>query len=316
MENDHNVARVSLNMNDFNKQFREQFQKQFQEEKEIPKSMSHDSESPGSSQPSDEKKRKQRIRSKFFSGIRDGDKKKGKGRGGYHFFLLVLIGLINVLVIVSIVVLVRTFLVSPFAVDGSSMSSNLSNGDLILVDKVTYRFSEPKRGDVVVFYPPVNQVTEQKGFLCRAKKVGYALFGKDIQDICMVRAFYVKRVIGIPGDTVEVRNGKVFVTPIDGERTEIREDFLDEKNQGNTCLSSSCHGTKDVGGIFIEVPKNALYVLGDNRRNSTDSRAWKNTPFVRYEDVSGKVRMIFAPLSNISFLPKIDILSSAEDKRE
>jgi signal peptidase I len=312
-------------MTDFDEQFRKQFEGEENEEnnedqpkpqpepqnKKLQDPISPKTETVSPPPVAHEDLRRERIRKKFFKTAEPNSSspKKPKKHGFWHHTF---IGTGNILIIIGIVVLIRTFFVSPFSVVGSSMANNLADGDLILVDKMSYRLSEPKRGDVIVFHPPTDELNEQKGLLCEAKKIGYLILGKGSEEACFSRDFYVKRIIGVPGDTVEIRNRNVYVTPSDGDRTELQEEFLDDKNKNNTCFSPSCNSSRDTKGVFVEVPNDAFYVLGDNRSGSNDSRKWKvdgkDTPFVRKEDISGKVRMVFFPFLHISVLPKIDPL--------
>lgn len=254
--------------------------------------------------------RRDRIRKAYFGGIEDNVKKqKEEIKKGEHGFLFsFFLGLLNVLIIIAVVVLVRTFLVSPFSIDGHSMDATFADGDLIIVDKISYRISDPGRGDVVVFYPPIDRYSSRKNFLCFLKTYTIGLVVKD-RDVCRMRDFFVKRIIGIPGDTVEIRNGEVFITPKNGERVQARDDFLMEKNKGRTCFSPQCNSARDIRGSIVTVPEGHVYVLGDNRTGSYDSRKWE-TPFVPYENISGKVRLIFFPFSHIGLLESFNLLSS------
>jgi signal peptidase I len=257
--------------------------------------------------------RRSRIREKYFGGVKK-QKQKGDGDGDKKpgFFISLLVLLLNIVVIIAAVIGIRTFVISPFSVSGTSMVSTFENGDLILVDKLSYRLGEPQRGDVIVFRPPVNRYTSQPNIICKSKQLVWQVIGKDPETACDPREHFVKRVIGIPGDTVEVRNGDVFVTPLAGERVEIREDFLDTKNQNRTCFVGECNSSRDINGEFFEVPTGHVYVLGDNRSGSSDSREWsvngRPAPFVPYEDISGKVRMVFFPFTNFGWVTDIDLM--------
>jgi len=231
-------------------------------------------------------------------------------------FFKILWGTLDAIVIIATVVLLRTFVVSPFSVLGESMMSTFENGDLILIDKLSYRFSEPERGDVVVFYPPIEKYTFQSGLLCKAKILVAKIRGGDIVEACKTRDFFIKRVIGAPGDTVEIWNGDVYVTPEGGDKTKIRDDFLDEKNQGQTCIpATNCVGDAARRTVF-SVPEGSVFVLGDNRRGSSDSRAWKEgdvaVPFVPFENITGRVRIVFWPLPDMGWVGDMDLFSGGE----
>lgn len=126
---------------------------------------------------------------------------------------------------VFIALIIITFIARPFTVDGPSMLPTLSSGERLVVEKLTYRFRPPTRGDIVVFRYPAD-----------------------------VSSFFIKRVIGVPGDTVEFFRGRVF---INGE-----------------VLPESYVATPTLGppGPTV-VPEGHYFVLGDNRTNSQDSRS-------------------------------------------
>ncbi len=224
-------------------------------------------------------------------------------------FLLLLL---NLLVIAAVVVLIRTFVVSPFAVVGHSMDENFTDGELILVDKLSYRLSGPQRGDVVVFHPPVDSHTVENGWLCTLKKAMTNPLPFDFGDVCRSQQYYVKRVIGIPGDKVRIQNGKVYITPQDGEELRVRTDFLTEDNRDTTCFAQNCNSELDIRGSIVDVQEDTVYVLGDNRTGSSDSRAWKiagvPAPFVSNDQIAGKVRAVFYPITGIRGVSGLDIL--------
>lgn len=129
-------------------------------------------------------------------------------------------------------------------VQSISMQPNLKEGDLVLVNRLVYNFSEPKRGDVIVFQNPINP--------------------EDVP--------YIKRIIGLPGDTVLIDQGKVM---INGQL--LSEPYLSVTTQR--------------GGEFT-IPEGEYFVMGDNRNNSSDSRAWGNVPA---EHIIGRAEAIYWP---------------------
>ena len=164
------------------------------------------------------------------------------------------------LVIALVIALfVRSFVVQAFKIPSSSMEPTLLVGDHILVNKFMYgiripvigkkvfAFSKPRRGDVIVFIFPNDR-------------------SKD----------YIKRVIGLPGDQVEIRERKIYIN-----------DRLIEDPWGH--FSSSEPGGRDTYGPIM-VPPNSLFVMGDNRDNSEDSRYWG---FVPLDDVLGKAFVMY-----------------------
>lgn len=125
---------------------------------------------------------------------------------------------------VIMALLIMTFVARAFTVDGPSMMPTLHHGERLLVDKLTYRFAEPQRGDIVVFRYPSDP-----------------------------RQHFIKRLIGLPGDTVEVRDGRVLVNGV-----ALEENYVLQPPLGR-------YGPRTV-------PEGAYFVLGDNRNNSEDSR--------------------------------------------
>lgn len=138
-----------------------------------------------------------------------------------------------VLISLAIILPIRYFLVQPFYVKGASMEPTFVDHEYLLIDEISYRFNSPKRGDVVVFRYP-----------------------KD------PRQFFIKRVIGLPGETVTVSKGKITI--VNAEHPEgfvLEEAYLDGSHITN-------------GDETTTVPADNFFVLGDNRAASLDSRAF------------------------------------------
>ncbi len=150
-------------------------------------------------------------------------------------------GIILVVVVLSTVVL-RTFVVQSFYIPSGSMLPTLQVGDRIIVDKLSYRFHDPQRGDIVVFARP------------------------PLED--QLYTDLVKRVVGLPGETISSQNGMVY---IDGRR--LVEPWLPTGTQSYTGSLSGgdAHPQFDLPGP-VKIPPGEYYVMGDNRRNSEDSR--------------------------------------------
>ena len=148
----------------------------------------------------------------------------------------------NIVVIIAIVGGIRTFLVSPFQVEGSSMTDTLEDNEYIIINKLAYYIGDPERGDIVVFRPPNEP-----------------------------RKYYVKRVIGLPGDDVIIRGGYVYLQQAGSdEEIKIDEPYLDERNQGHTYKHPPASG--DTSEDRYTVPEGQYFVMGDNRQGSLDSR--------------------------------------------
>lgn len=139
----------------------------------------------------------------------------------------------TIVVSLAIFAVVYIFLFQPHQVDGKSMEPNFQNGEYILTDKLSYRFHDPKRGDVVVFHSPQDE-----------------------------RSDFIKRIIGVPGDTVRVEGGYVYLND-----KKLEEGYI---NEPGDVLS----GRFMREGLEILVPESQYLVMGDNRGHSSDSREW------------------------------------------
>ncbi len=164
-----------------------------------------------------------------------------------------------------IIVPVRIFIFQPFQVNGSSMLPNFEDRDYLIVDEISYRFSEPERGDVIVFRYP-NDRTQ----------------------------FFIKRIIGLPGETVSIEGGKVFVTTGD-QKLAINESIY---------LAS----TNDVteGALEVVLGDEEYFVLGDNRDASSDSRSWGP---LMHDDIIGRAWVRAWPFDRANKIqePKYDL---------
>jgi signal peptidase I len=164
------------------------------------------------------------------------------------FFRDILITIILALVIF----LLLHFTVQSFIVVGSSMQPNFQDGERLIVNKVAYKLHEPERGDVIVFLPPDGMKED-----------------------------LIKRIIGLPGETVEVRDGVVYVDGLP----------LDEPYIKNPPTYQYSKET---------VPKNEYWVLGDNRNNSNDSHTGWTVP---REDIIGKALLLIWPPGEWGLVP-------------
>jgi signal peptidase I len=129
---------------------------------------------------------------------------------------------------------IRTYIAQPFVVSGESMDPTFHTGEYLIVDQITYNFNDPQRGDVIVFRYPV-----------------------------MPSKFFIKRIIGLPGETIKIQGEKVFIKENDtSDFIEIKEDYIEFG--------------KDT---FMEtkLENDQYFVMGDNRLASLDSRIWGPT---------------------------------------
>ncbi len=160
---------------------------------------------------------------------------------------------------VAIALFINFCIIINSLVPTSSMETTIMPGDRILGLRVTYLFEEPKYGDIIVFKYPDNP-----------------------------KETFVKRVIGVPGDTVEIKGG---VTYVNG--TPLEEKYLKEEVY-----------VVDYGPY--EVPEDSYFVMGDNRNNSLDSRFWTTTHFVPKKSILGRAFVCYWPISHIGKLKGID----------
>lgn len=162
-----------------------------------------------------------------------------------------------VLVVVALVVavLIKTFLVQAFFIPSASMRDTLLEGDRVMVNKLAYRFGDPGHGDVVVFDSPLGAPSDDENLLGAVfRNIGESL-GLSTPDTALI-----KRVIALGGDTIEIRDNTVFVngSPID-------EPYLSPTVQ-----------MPDFGPL--EVPADHMFMMGDNRNQSEDSRRFGPVP--------------------------------------
>lgn len=169
---------------------------------------------------------------------------------------------------------IRTFIVAPFKIPSGSMRPTLIEGDRILVNKFVYRLHPPRRGDIIVFYFPSEWRPFRERLTDPTRNVWDRLFNFG-------RPF-IKRLIAIGGDEVEIRDGKVFVN---GHALDGRPMF-----RSNQYYNQGPYGE---AGRTYRVPEKSFYVLGDNSLSSHDSRFWG---FVPEHLVIGEAICIFWPL--------------------
>jgi signal peptidase I len=183
----------------------------------------------------------------------------------------------SILIAFIIAMIARTFIVQAFKIPTGSMEPTLhgdpSRGDRVLVNKFIYSLQKPERGDIIVF-----KTSNIKGLDHR----------KD----------YIKRLVGLPGDTVEIRRGHVYVNDQMLKDPKIFQDIY----YTNTELierSSGKEGQYGLRGKKINVPENHYFVLGDNSPVSRDSRYWG---FVPAENLIGKAFLTYWPLHRLRLL--------------
>lgn len=157
----------------------------------------------------------------------------------------------TVIIAVAAVFVIRAFVAQPFLVSGASMEPSFFNGDYLLIDELAYRVRSPERGEVVVFRYPGDH-----------------------------KSYYIKRIIGLPGEHVEIKNDVVTVLSGEGRKV-LHEEYL----QGN----------KTNGSIETVLGTNEFFVMGDNRSFSFDSRSWGP---IKTDELVGLVRFRLWPVNH------------------
>ena len=171
-------------------------------------------------------------------------------------------------VALSIFLILYLFIMQPHQVNGQSMDPTFQHGEYVMTDKLSYRFNNPQRGDVVVFKAPTSaQCPEGAG------------------------CDFIKRIIGLPGDTVEVKDNHFY---LNGEL--LAEPYLD-----SSVVTKPYNYTLN-GPVMV--PQNSYFVSGDNRPHSSDSRLWGP---VSRDDIVGKVFFRYWPIPRIGIITHPEI---------
>jgi signal peptidase I len=187
-----------------------------------------------------------------------------------------------VVIAFAVALLLKSLVLQAFYIPSPSMEETLQIGDRVLVEKLSYRWGEPGRGDVVVFEKDLDQAVlpfeePEESVVQKVKDAFKSLFGFPTgtsQD-------YIKRVIAVGGDKIEGRDGRIYVN---GEAVE--EPYLAEGVQTSTFGP-------------VDVPAGSIFVMGDNRNNSADSRAFGPVPV---DTVVGRAFLLIWPPADFSTL--------------
>lgn len=162
---------------------------------------------------------------------------------------------IGYIIFIAIILLIAIYVVGLQQVVGDSMNPNFKNRDILILDKLTYRFKEPKRGDVIAFNTSDDN-------------------------------FFIKRIIGLPGEKIELIDDTLYINDI-----EYKENYLNDVTTDDFRLEELGYDT---------IPEDMYFVLGDNRNNSKDSRN-PSIGLVKKENIMGKVRLRFWPIKEAKF---------------
>lgn len=163
-----------------------------------------------------------------------------------------------VLVIIGAVILaflIDTFVIVNAQIPSGSMENTIMTGDRVFGNRLAYKFGDPKRFDIIIFKYPDDE-----------------------------SQLFIKRIIGLPGETVEIHDGNIY---INGSDTPLEDVDIKEPMEGSF-------------GPYT-VPEGCYFVMGDNRNNSRDSRYWENT-FVSEDEILGKAVLRYWPLNKMKFL--------------
>jgi signal peptidase I len=170
----------------------------------------------------------------------------------------------TIVVAAAIFVVIYLFLVQPHQVNGNSMWPSFLDGEYLLTDKFSYRINEPERGDVIIFQAPA-------GARCPKE----------------LHCDFVKRIIGLPNETIKIDDGKVIVNG-----TELLEDYLSSGPNGVTASPGDEPFIYHLGDY-------EYFVMGDNRGHSSDSRAWGPVP---KENIVGRAWIRYWPPQRVGFI--------------
>lgn len=195
-----------------------------------------------------------------------------------------LLEIVETLVLTLVIyLLIHNFIAQPFEVEQRSMVPTINSGEYVLIDKITPRFGEYQRGDIIVFQPPP----------------GYEQGGVP----------FIKRVIGLPGETVSLQNGNVFVTPVGGSPVRLDEPYVVPGIDGSPAPTQprDAEGTSEW-----TIPEGEYFVMGDNRPDSQDSRFFGP---VERDLIVGRAWLRYFPLDRVGFMerPEYPGLSTGTD---
>jgi signal peptidase I len=163
----------------------------------------------------------------------------------------------GIIISVAILIVIFAILGTVFVVDGVSMEPNFHDKQYILVEKLSYLLNEPARGDNIVLRFPGDPDNKK----------------------------YIKRIIGLPGETIEINDGKVYING------KVLSEFYIDKS------------VKTMPNMKMIILSDEYFVIGDNRPNSSDSRIWGTCP---RKNIIGKTYVIFYPFKDFSVIPPVE----------
>lgn len=179
---------------------------------------------------------------------------------------------------ILLAMVIMTFVGRSFVVEGASMEPTLYNRERIIVEKVSYRFRAPARGEIIVLRNPWRPDTEGWARAVEAMR--------ELVDFSGSMRPYIKRIVGVAGDTIEISDGRVY---LNGE--ELHEPYV------------AALPWRDYGPA--RVPEGCVFVMGDNRNNSDDSRG--SVGFLRTDRIVGKALLRYYPLKKACMMRRPDV---------
>ena len=175
-----------------------------------------------------------------------------------------------IIIVIGVMFFLQTFVIINARIPSESMETTIMTGDHIFGNRLIYHFRDPKRSDIVIFRYPDNE-----------------------------RQLYIKRIIGLPGEVLEIRDGKVYV---DGSEEPLEDSFCSfDPNDAIPGTNPGKDSPGTEGGTRYVVPEDSYFMLGDNRDHSKDSRFW-DQPYVLKKKIVGKAFLRYWPFSRFSVI--------------
>ncbi len=209
-----------------------------------------------------EKGRQEAINEGANENKKEEKKKKSPLRETLEFLLPIIIALI-------VAMLLKTFVFANAVVPTGSMLNTIQEGDRVIASRIEYNWSDPERYDIIIFKAP-DEVAK----------------GNE-------KEFYVKRIIGLPGETITIVNGVVYIADASGNTQQARDEFI-----------TACTPTGNFGPYVV--PEDSYFVMGDNRESSIDSRYWLTTNYVKRDLIIGKVKFRYYPFNTFGKLDNFE----------
>jgi signal peptidase I len=184
---------------------------------------------------------------------------------------------LTLVIAAGIAYLAQAYVVKPYRVPTGSMIPTLQPGDRVIADRLSLDFGDPTRGEIVVFHPPICKGSQNASDACSTNDLSQRTGASSVT--------FIKRVIGLPGETIWGAHGSVWVKDPGGRPVRLREPYLQGRHTprfAKTVLPAKCY-----------------FMMGDNRLSSDDSRTWGCEP---RGDILGVARVRYWPLDRLGIL--------------